>query len=65
MVDQIHKGDGTLQRRIAAGKCPKCKAAMNRIWCESQDFTGWYFKCGTCRIEVVDRKIDKASDAML
>jgi hypothetical protein len=39
-VDMIECGDGELQKRIDAGECPRCRAAVS--------YTADYSECGVC-----------------
>ena len=46
----IVKGDGTIAKRIAAGKCPKCKTSF-KSFNHSYD-EGDYWECITCGLKM-------------
>ena len=44
----IKKGDGSMQKRLDAGRCPKCGTALAY---QLAPDTGWQ-KCSTCGLQV-------------
>lgn len=46
----IVQGDGIFAKRIAAGKCPKCKTSLTSFT-HSYD-EGDYYQCGTCGLKM-------------
>lgn len=45
----IVQGDGTFAKRIAAGKCPKCKTVFTMPDSYDQDD---YWECTTCSLKM-------------
>ena len=44
----IEEGDGTFERRLSAGRCPRCDTALTD--------EGERKICGTCHMTIVDNK---------
>lgn len=54
----IEKGDGTMQKQLSVGACPKCYSKMDRV---SSDETKTKYKCNVCGLRVNDYKTDGIS----
>ncbi len=49
--DKFAKGDGSMQKRLDAGRCPKCGTSLQYML-EPHD--GWQ-QCGTCKLQITQK----------
>ena len=54
----IQKGDGTMQKQLSVGACPRCYSKMDRVL---SDETKTKYKCNVCGLRVNDYKTDGVS----
>lgn len=51
--DHIYEGDGTFQRRLNNGQCPRCRCTieLKREWAHKVEY-----ECCACRLKIIDVK---------
>jgi hypothetical protein len=53
MNDHIYEGDGTFQRRLNNGQCPRCRCTieLKREWAHKVEY-----ECCACKLKIIDVK---------